>query len=163
MFYFFIFSFYFFKFYSAAGFSYTMVPQESAPKGFRNETNGRDVGLFIIRRKKEFKIWECKSMEILDDRGAVQSLNRRQNESIITKMFVLYCSTDVVIVVTNDDIVICKEERFSRIVWGISRLYRMPPVFFPCRGIGVSAAVIPYCCLNHTHCDMFDVFDTSQR
>lgn len=55
-------------------------------------------------------------MEILDDRGAVQSLNRRQNESIITKMFVLYCSTDVVIVVTNDDIVICKEERFSRIV-----------------------------------------------
>ena len=79
-------------------------------------------------------------MEILDDRGAVQCLNRRQNETIITKMFILYCSTDVLIVVTNDDIVICKEKHFSRIVWGISRVYRMHPVFFPCRGIGVSAA-----------------------
>ena len=51
-------------------------------------------------------------MEILDDRGAVQCLNRRQNESIITKIFILYCSTDVLIVVTNDDIVICKESTF---------------------------------------------------
>ena len=56
-------------------------------------------------------------------------------------MFILYCSTDMLIVVTNDDIVICKEMFFSRVVWGISRLYRMPPVFFPCRGIGVSTAV----------------------
>ena len=56
------------------------------------------------------------SIEILDDRGAVQCLNRRQNESIITKMFILYCSTDVLIVVSNDDIVICKEKHFSRIV-----------------------------------------------
>ena len=55
-------------------------------------------------------------MEILDDRGAVQCLNRRQNESIITKMFILYCSTDMLIVVTNDDIVICKEMFFSRVV-----------------------------------------------
>lgn len=27
-----------------------MIPQESAPPEYRNETNGRDVGLFVIRK-----------------------------------------------------------------------------------------------------------------
>jgi hypothetical protein len=33
------------------GFVYTMIPQESAPLEYRNETNGRDIGLFVIKYK----------------------------------------------------------------------------------------------------------------
>ena len=44
--------------YTAAGLSYTMIPQESAPPEYRNETNGRDVGLFVIRKTVESPAWD---------------------------------------------------------------------------------------------------------
>ena len=35
------------------GFNYTMIPQESYPEDYRNEMNGRDVGIFIVKRIKQ--------------------------------------------------------------------------------------------------------------
>lgn len=40
----------FFEYLKKAGFQYTMVPQESLPLGWGNDTTGRDVGLFVVTR-----------------------------------------------------------------------------------------------------------------
>ena len=30
-----------------------MIPQESYPEDYRNEMNGRDVGIFVVKRIKQ--------------------------------------------------------------------------------------------------------------
>jgi len=42
---------YFFDLLKQHGFSYQMIPQESLPLEYQEQTSGRDVGLFILRKK----------------------------------------------------------------------------------------------------------------
>jgi hypothetical protein len=42
----------FFELLVQGGFKYTMVPQECMPPQYGSETNGRDVGLFIVSKAK---------------------------------------------------------------------------------------------------------------